>query len=148
MVNDDWTGQWPAWMGSMPRQNAPWTDAEERRAIRMFEQGVPLKRIAREHGRAIGGITSRIRNEIGDEKMIAIQRDRLGNRGTYLGPVPHVGVLFDAEIMEPGEWHKRYAAMVQRDEMTTKVVTDQKASLRDDLEMLTAILERIRKDLA
>lgn len=148
MASDGWTGQWPAWMGSMPRQSAQWTEAEGLRAIHMFEQGVPLKHIAREHGRAVGDITSKIHKEIGDEKMIAIQRDRLGNRGTHLGPVPHMGVLCDAETMELSEWQKRYAAMVQRNETTTRVVTDQRASLREDLEMLTAILERIRKDLS
>lgn len=94
-MNTDHT--WPKWMGVEPRRNAPWTEAEELRANRSFTNGAPLKAIAYEHGRAVGGIVSRLRQCMGEEVFEITQRERLSNRGTYLGH-QMIETLVQAEI--------------------------------------------------
>jgi len=101
------TFEWQKWMGEEPRRNAPWTPEEEIRCVRMFKSDEPIVCIAQVHGRAIGGIVSRLRQHLGDEEFVSIQQDRLGNRGTYLGTtLPHE--LVDAEILGTHAFIQKY----------------------------------------
>ena len=99
---------WPGWMGEEPRKNTPWNEREERVVLTFFRQGLPLGKIAKIHGRAIGGIVQRLRNLLGEEEFEELQRTRLSNRGTYLGQVCHPGELVDAEVLAPDEWLSKY----------------------------------------
>jgi hypothetical protein len=52
--------QWPAWMGPTPRINAPWSGEEEQVLTDRFRSGQSIRDIAYAHGRAEGGIRSRL----------------------------------------------------------------------------------------
>lgn len=52
--------QLPAWMGAMPRRNAPWNEAEENRLCREYCKGTSIHILAEQHLRDEGGIRSRL----------------------------------------------------------------------------------------
>lgn len=58
---------WPAWMGDAPRVNCPWSTKEEERMLLLFRARTPLERIAYQHGRKLGGISSRLGQLLGEE---------------------------------------------------------------------------------
>lgn len=51
---------WPSWMGETPRVNCPWNAAEEKLLVARFKAGDTLGVLAQRHGRATGGIESRL----------------------------------------------------------------------------------------
>lgn len=57
----------PKWWGEYPRVNAPWSRDEEAQLIREVHERVSLAQLAKTHGRAIGGIRSRIAKIFGKD---------------------------------------------------------------------------------
>lgn len=50
----------PPWMGPLPRVCSPWSEAEEEVLAAEFNSQYTLEEIARNHGRAVGAIRSRL----------------------------------------------------------------------------------------
>lgn len=75
----------PAWMGRVPRACSPWTREEEQELVRAFKQGSTPRELAHKHGRAIGGIESRLGKlipgylemQIADQSRLAKDLDAL-----------------------------------------------------------------------
>jgi hypothetical protein len=57
----------PSWMGHLPRQSAPWSPEEKRELISGYKDGLSVHALAAKHGRAMGGIESRLAKELGPE---------------------------------------------------------------------------------
>jgi hypothetical protein len=57
----------PKWMGKMPRQNTPWNDAEDAELVVGYKQGMDVHKLIEKHGRAYGGIDSRLSKLLGAE---------------------------------------------------------------------------------
>jgi len=52
--------EYPTWMGKWPRQNALWSKEEDKELLLAWEYRMSLSQIAKRHGRAVSGITSRL----------------------------------------------------------------------------------------
>lgn len=57
--------KFPAWMGTLPRACAPWSNLEDQELDNAWNEGYPAHVIAKKHGRGIGGITSRLCQRFG-----------------------------------------------------------------------------------
>lgn len=55
-----YTHTFPLWMGPVPRVCAPWTPEEEQVLVVDFKNGATLASQCAKHGRAEGGINSRL----------------------------------------------------------------------------------------
>lgn len=56
----------PDWMGQFPRVCAPWSDLEDKELVRGFNSGMKINELEEKHGRATGGINSRLSKLIPD----------------------------------------------------------------------------------
>lgn len=51
----------PKWMGSYPRVNAPWSNEEEEELLRGYrDENLTIEQLCKKHGRASGGVISRL----------------------------------------------------------------------------------------
>lgn len=73
--------QFPKWMGSCPRVNTPWTEEEEQELLRGYrELKLTIDELSKKHGRARGGILSRLEKwypEIKEARESEIELKRL-----------------------------------------------------------------------
>lgn len=68
--------EFPKWMGKMPRQNTPWNDEEDAELVLGYKQGLSIEKLMKKHGRASGGIDSRLGKLLGQDYYIDTAKER------------------------------------------------------------------------